>query len=118
MKLTEQFKKLSGNKNLIHEGFKIGILLKGIDSLLEIIGGILLIFINPDRLSRLTVFLTQHELSEDPKDIIANFVINLSSKFTVNTQNFGIFYLVSHGIVKIIIVVLLWRRKIQLIQSV
>jgi len=98
--------------DVIHKSFEIGMLLKGIDGVLEIIGGILLKFLNPERLNKLTVLLTQHELSEDPKDIISNLMIKLSSNFSISTQNFGIIYLVSHGIVKFILVILLWRKKI------
>lgn len=101
------------NKNdVIHKSFEIGILLKGIDGILEIFGGILLKLISPVRLGKLVVLLTQHELSEDPKDIIANTMIKLSSSFSIDMQNFGVFYLISHGIVKFTLVVLLWRKKL------
>lgn len=108
----QKFKGFSNKNNIVHKSFEIGILLKGIDGVLEVIGGILLKFLNPDRLNKLTVLLTQHELSEDPRDKISRYMINFSANFTVNTQNFGVFYLVSHGIVKIILVTLLWKRKI------
>lgn len=98
--------------NIFHKSFEIGILLKAINGALEIISGILLIFLNPDRLNKVMVLLTQGELSEDPKDIIANYMIKLGSKFTINTQYFGVFYLVSHGLIKVILVILLWKRKI------
>jgi uncharacterized membrane protein len=78
--------------DIFHKGFKIGILLKAIDGALEIIGGILLVFLNPARLNRVIALLTQHELSEDPRDFIANYLIKLSSKFTINTEYFGVFY--------------------------
>lgn len=98
--------------SMFHKSFKIGILLKAIDGVLEIIGGILLVLLNPVRLNKIIVLLTQHELSQDPKDIIANSIIKLSSKFTVNTQYFGVFYLISHGAIKLILIILLWKRKI------
>lgn len=110
--ISLSMKRLIKKNNISHKSFEIGILLKGIDGVLEIIGGILLVFLNPLRLSKLTVLLTQHELSEDPKDIIAHFMISFSSKFTVNTQYFGVFYLISHGVIKLILVILLWKRKI------
>jgi uncharacterized membrane protein len=105
-------KRFSSNNNVAHKSFEIGMLLKGVDGILEIIGGVLLIFLNSVRLNKLTFLLTQHELSEDPKDVIAHFMINFSSKFTVSTQYFGVFYLISHGVIKLILVMLLWKRKI------
>lgn len=99
-------------KDIAHKSFEVGVLLKGIDGILEIIGGFLLMFLNPDRLNKLVVLLTQHELSEDPRDKISRYMIDLSAKFTVSTQNFGVFYLISHGLIKLILVIFLWKRKI------
>lgn len=98
--------------NIIHKSFQIGILLKGIDGILEITGGILLIFLNPVRLNKLVVLLTQHELSQDPDDILSNFMIKFSSNFSISTQYFGVIYLISHGLIKFILIILLWRKKI------
>ncbi|ALU35173.1 hypothetical protein CLAU_0744 [Clostridium autoethanogenum DSM 10061] len=111
MIIISNLMKFSTNSNIFHKGFEIGILIKFIDGFLEIIGGVLLLFLNPNRLSDLVVLLTQHELSEDPRDVIANFMIKLSSKFTISTQYFGVFYLISHGIVKLILIIFLWKRK-------
>jgi uncharacterized membrane protein len=98
--------------NFAHKSFELGLLIKGFDSLFEVIGGISLILLNPIRLNRLITLLTRHELSEDPKDIIAGFIITIGSKYTTGTQFFGALYLISHGIVRMSLVVLLWKRKI------
>lgn len=98
--------------SLLHKSFEAGILLKAIDGVLEIIGGILLIFLNPVRLHRIIALLTRHELSQDARDIVANFLKDFGSKFTVSTQHFGEFYLISHGAIKMILVILLWKRKV------
>jgi uncharacterized membrane protein len=96
----------------LHVGFEIGLLLKGIDGILEIIGGILMLFITPDRLSRLVVFLTQHELSVDPNDIVANLLIKWSSQYTAGIQHFGFVYLETHGIVKLVLIMFLYRKSL------
>lgn len=105
-------RKSNKKDDVLHKSFEIGIMVKGIDAILEIIGGILLVFLNRNRLNKITILLTQHELSEDPKDVFANFMIKLSSGFSISSQHFGIFYLISHGIVKLILVILLWQKKI------
>lgn len=97
---------------ILHDGFELAILLKGIGALLEICGGILLAFISPARLDSLVRFLTQSELAEDPHDVISNFLVHLSSSFSVGAQHFGVYYLLSHGAVKIVLVWLLWKKKI------
>jgi uncharacterized membrane protein len=107
LKIKDFFKK----SNLLHNSFEIGILIKGIDGILEVIGGFLLIFFNPNRLNNIIVLLTQHELSEDRNDVIANFLLKTSHEFSVSSQHFGILYLFFHGIVKLIIVIMLKQRK-------
>jgi uncharacterized membrane protein len=105
-------KKSFMKSNLLHEGFEIGLIFKGIDGLLEILGGLILIFLNPEKMNRLLIAITQHELSEDPHDIFMNLLLKTSSHFSVSAQMFGIFYLLSHGIIKIILVSLLFRKKL------
>lgn len=100
------------NGKWVHMGFGLGLLLKGADGLLEVAGGFLLLFLSPERLSRLTRLLTQHELSEDPRDLVANFLLSFSAAFSVSAQHFGVLYLASHGLVKCLLVVLLWRKKL------
>ena len=100
------------HKDVVHISFEIGILLKGIHGLIEIVSGALLLLLNPYRLNWLTDLLTHHELSEDPKDLVANFLLTLSSNFSITTQHFAEFYLISHGIIKCILVLLLWQKKL------
>lgn len=99
-------------KDIVHVSFEIGLLLKGIQGLAEIVGGLLMFFLTPDRLHSLIRFLTGHELLEDPRDLVANFLLNLSSGFSISTQHFAEFYLISHGIIKCLLILLLWRRKL------
>jgi len=101
----------SGTKDIVHIGFEIALLFKGIHGLIEVIGGALMFFLTPNRVSTLTNFFTKQELLEDPKDLVANFMLNLSSSFSISTQHFVEFYLLSHGIIKCILIFLLWRRK-------
>jgi len=100
------------SKKVIHIGFEIGLLLKGIDGLLEIIGGILLTVLNPQRMNRMVSFFTQHELSEDPKDTVANFLVALGHSFSISAQQFAAVYLISHGAIKLILILLLWKKKL------
>ena len=98
--------------SLLHVGFEIAILLKGIHAVLEVVGGILLWLVRPETLNRWIHLLTQNELAEDPKDLIANLLVRTGQHYSVNAQHFGVFYLLSHGLVKVVLVLLLWRRKL------
>lgn len=108
--MVTYLRKVSGG--LLHLGFEIALLLKAINGAFEIIGGVLLMFINSSYLSHIAVILTQSELSEDPNDLIANAILTFSQSYSVSAQKFGIIYLLSHGIIKLIMVYLLWQRKL------
>ena len=100
------------NRGIFQYSFDVAMILKGLNGLLEIIGGILLIFLTPDRMNNFMRFITQAELLEDPKDMVANLFLRFGREFSVSSQNFGIFYLLSHGILKVVLVTLLLRRKL------
>lgn len=84
--------------------FEVGILLKGLDGLLEIAGGILLLLIKPGLLNNLAAALTQHELAEDPRDFLASHILQSTQHLGASSLVFGAVYLLSHGIVKIVLV--------------
>jgi uncharacterized membrane protein len=84
--------------------FEVGILLKGLDGLLEIAGGILLFFIKPEYLNSLALTLTQHELAEDPHDFLASHILHTTADLATGSLIFGAIYLLSHGLVKIVLV--------------
>jgi uncharacterized membrane protein len=92
--------------------FKIGLVLKGLDGILEIIGGILLLFLSPHAIEHIARTLTAHELSEDPHDLIARYILHTSSHLTTNTTLFAAVYLLSHGIAKVVLVALVLRDKL------
>jgi uncharacterized membrane protein len=56
---------------VLDKTFKIGLALKGLDGVLEVIGGILLLFLSPHAIEHIVRTLTAHELREDPHDLIA-----------------------------------------------
>jgi uncharacterized membrane protein len=84
--------------------FKISLVLKGLDGVLELIGGILLLLVSPSQISALARFLTQHELAEDPHDFVANNLLHITSNLTVSASLFGAVYLLLHGAVKVVLV--------------
>jgi uncharacterized membrane protein len=92
--------------------FKIGLVLKGLDGVLEVIGGILLLFLSPHAIEHIVRMLTAHELREDPHDLIARYLLHTASRLTTRTTLFGAIYLLSHGAAKIVLVVLVLRDKL------
>ena len=92
--------------------FKIGLVLKGLDGVLEVIGGALLLFLSPAAIQHLVRVLTAHELSEDPHDLIARYLLHTAGHLHHGTTLFGAIYLLSHGIAKIVLVALVLRDKL------
>lgn len=95
--------------DMLERAFRLGIWLKGFDGALELIGGALLLVASPATLSRLVVALTQHELIEDPQDWLATTIRQAARQLSVSTQLFGSMYLLAHGLLKLVIVIGLWR---------
>ncbi|WP_313811658.1 DUF2127 domain-containing protein [Glutamicibacter sp.] len=90
--------------SLMDRVFWISLLLKGIDGLLEIIGGILFLLVKPEQLDALVRVLTQHELAEDPGDFLANSLLRASGGLTLEASWFAAAYLLLHGAVKVVLV--------------
>jgi uncharacterized membrane protein len=97
---------------IIHVLFNLGVIGKGIDGVLEIVGGVLLFFVSPDSIHSLIQVLTQHELSQDPRDQIANYLLNSTHHLTKGVMIFAAAYLLWHGAVKVgLVVALLLKRR-------
>lgn len=97
---------------LLARTFAVSLILKGLDGVLELAGGFLLLVVSPAQMSSLARLLTQHELSEDPDDLIANAVLHLAGGATAGTTLFGAVYLLLHGAVKIVLVWAVLRDKL------
>lgn len=100
----------------VDELFRISVWLKGIHAGLELFSGFLLLAFTPVFfvLPQYLTFLSQKELSEDPKDAVAHFFLNIGQQFSISGELFFAFYLFAHGLVKLIVVVALLRRKAKL----
>jgi uncharacterized membrane protein len=100
------------NEHRIYQIFQVSVLLKGAHAVIECIGGIALALVSTDGIANLVNELTEEELVQDPKDFIATHLLNLAENFSVETKHFYAFYLLSHGIVKLLLVVGLLRNKL------
>ena len=83
--------------------------LKGLDGALELIGGLLLLVVSPAAIQALVRSLTQHELSEDPHDFVANHLVRLAQGLSHHTELYAAIYLLVHGIAKVVLVVAVLR---------
>lgn len=87
--------------------FLLGVLFKGLDGLIETIGGVLLLFVSPTQLKSATHAVAGPELAEDPHDLVANLLVHGVSHLHTGGELFIAAYLLLHGVVKLAIVVAL-----------
>jgi uncharacterized membrane protein len=107
--LDEAVHEESSKRSLLDRTFTVSIILKGIDGALEVVGGVLLLVVSSQTWHGWAVALTRHELSQDPHDYVANHMIH-AANHVGQTRVFGAVYLLSHGAVKIVLVVALLKR--------
>ena len=94
----------------LHQLFEASLLLKGLFALGELLAGIVLYFVNSASMMATVQRLTLHEISEDPNDIVASTLLHLAQGFSIESQHFYAFYLASHGVIKLAMVLALVRR--------
>jgi uncharacterized membrane protein len=104
-------KPLLGEK-FLHRFFEISLLLKAIFAIGEIFAALGAYLVTPGLLSRLTTVITRAELAEDPQDLIANYLVHWAQHLSVSTQHFVALYLLSHGVVKLWLIIGLLRQRI------
>ena len=80
-------------RSRLRVAFEIGVILKGLNGLLELIGGTLLLFFPQSAIQRIVVELTHNELSRQ-------------------AQTFAAIYLLSHGVIKAVLVYALLKDKL------
>jgi uncharacterized membrane protein len=100
------------SRSRLQIAFDMGIFFKGLDGVLEIVGGLLLFVVRPETVTGILTMLTQHELSKHPHDIIANEVARLAQDSSPGSEMFAGVYLLSHGVIKVVLVVSLFRGRL------
>jgi len=94
--------------SVLKKSFKTTMIVKGVDGVLQVLGGLLLSCLKPGTMHHAVVLLTQHELSDDPRDWIALHLLSAIQRLG-DTKTFAAFYLVTQGFIKILLAVLLLR---------
>lgn len=103
----------NGNRaeEIVHISFDVGLLIKGLDALIEIVGGIAFMFLTPNRLNLLITLISKGELGEDPTDFLMNYLVTFGHSFSIKSLQFVMLYLLSHGIAKMVVILMLWKKK-------
>ena len=97
--------------DLLRRTFEACLLLKGLNAALELGTAALFWLVGPGALGSWLHTLTAGELAEDPHDRLVNWIVQAGAHYSTDAQHFLVLYLVCHGLVKLGLVVLLWRGK-------
>jgi len=96
----------------IHQIFVVSVLFKGFHALIEVVGGIALYLTSTATIIGWINRFSQGELTEDPNDWVAQKVLEFGRHFSVADHNFYAFYLLSHGLIKGVLVWGLLKEKL------
>lgn len=94
----------------VHLLFDIGVIAKAVNGLLELAGGIALLLVSPAQINGLLRVVTRRELSRDPHDAVAGWLLHSAQHLSIGTETFAAFFLLWHGVVKVGLAVALLRK--------
>ena len=90
--------------------FRVALVLKGIDGVLEILGSAAFFSVGPGFILMVVKFVTQDEIAEDPHDLVANFLRRTAAHLSLSGEHFIGMYLLIDGVVKVALVIALLKR--------
>lgn len=99
-------------KTLLDKTYEIGILIKGIDGALELIGGVLVLTLSSSTINSITNFLTEDTLQENPHNFIAQHIERAGHHLASGQTTFAALFLLTHGLVKVVLVTCLLLNKL------
>jgi uncharacterized membrane protein len=94
-----------------YDFFLIGILIKGGQGVIELIAGIVTLFIPLNAVVRLADHFTEVELAKDPDDYIATHLFDFAHSLSVGMKEAVALYLLINAVIKIFLAIALLRGK-------
>jgi|GEM_PF-1637903 len=71
------------SKEKIYFGFHVSLILKGFFDAGEIISGMIMLFMTPERMSKLIAIISKEELHENPGDLVMNYLVSYSQNMFI-----------------------------------
>ena len=97
-------------EKLFRRFFYIGLIVKGVYAVLEFFAGLFLFIISPDKLGNWVIGMALKELAEDRGGTIAHVLLSSAQQLQNSPRWFIAFYLASHALVKIVIIIGLLKK--------
>jgi uncharacterized membrane protein len=96
---------------LLHIFFRVMIFFKGIDGIVETLGGIVLASVSSQAITNFVYSLFGSELLE-PDDFLTHYLVRLLTHLSVSTHTFAVVFLLGHGLVKFGLATCIWFNKL------
>ncbi|KHD44020.1 hypothetical protein NC01_09155 [Streptococcus uberis] len=97
---------------VVEKSFNTLLYAKLVFALGESLSGLLLFVFKHSAIKNLITILTSRELANDPHDFIASHLVHLGSILTLNGQRMAAIYLLFHGLIKVLTLLLLLKKKL------
>ena len=94
----------------LHWLFEASLVIKGLLAAGESLSGLGLLLTPNLTIINFYSWLTYHKLAQSPADDMAQWVQHTAQNFPVHLQHFTALYLLAHGALKFVMVIMLWRR--------
>ncbi|MDN4572719.1 DUF2127 domain-containing protein [Pandoraea cepalis] len=104
---------LSGaTEKRLHWVFETSLWIKALFALSEILAGVVAYFVPTQVFLSIVLRFTGNELTEDPHDAVATFLMHAVQHLSVGSQKFAAIYLLAHGVVKLWLIIGLLRERL------
>lgn len=109
MDIEEELQSEGGQKT--YDLFRIGVLVKAGQGVIELVAGIFAFLIPLNAITRLADRFTEVELAKDPSDFVANHFAEFAHSISVGSKDFVAIYLLLNGVIKIVLAIALLSGK-------
>lgn len=99
---------MTGESTLTDKLFRVAVLLKGLDGVVQLLGGVLLLFLPPAAITRLAHAVVARDLLGPPSGALAGHFEVAVEHFAGGGRTFLTAFLIAHGVIKIGLVVGMW----------
>ena len=96
----------------MHAVFEVSLLAKAVFAVVEIVGGLAAYLVPQAVVLQLVERIAREELLEDRRDLIASYLLQWAQGFSISTRHFTAVYLLSHGVIKLWLIIGLLRGKV------
>ena len=96
----------------IHQIFAVSVSLKGLHALFEVVAGIALYLVSTQKIVGSISDWSNRQIALERHDWIATHLLRFAESFSVEKHHFYAFYLLSHGLVKGVLVIGLLKEKL------